>query len=108
MCIRDSPGTHLSEALIANILKDLTEEGIELSTKDYLGRELPNVGVSAVKGGLKFLKDFVKVETLGDYLGERNIIEITTESGWNSEDTFQRIDSHFFLISSLVENYKNE
>ena len=99
------PGKYLSESLITQLVDDMSGNGIDLSTRDYLGRELPKPGVSAVKGGLRFLKDLVQVQTLGDYLREKRIIEITTESGWNSQDTFQRVDSHFLLVSSLIEHY---
>jgi len=64
------PGKHLSSELVEKLLNDVTAKGIVLSTEDYLGRELPTPGVSAVKGGLKFLKNMARVETLGDYLGK--------------------------------------
>jgi len=62
------PGKYLSSDLVEKLLNDVTAKGIVLSTEDYLGRELPTPGVSAVKGGLKFLKNMARVETLGDYL----------------------------------------
>ncbi len=52
--------------------------------------------------------DYVKSnpDILGDYASKRAIIEITTESGWNSQDTFQRVNSHTFVISSFVDHYE--
>jgi len=73
-----------------------------LSTEDYFGKKLKVAGNSKIKGGLKFLKKLVQVQALGgDYLAKKGIVEITTESGWNSQDTFQRVNSHVFVISSL-------
>ena len=97
---------HLKDELLHQLLKDTEEKGIVLSTEDYLGRKLKIAGNSKITGGLKFLKNLVQVQALGDYAAKRDIIEITTESGWNSQDTFQRVNSHVFVISSLVDNYK--
>ena len=45
------------------------------------------------------------MQALGDYVSDKGIMEITTESGWKSTDRFQRVNSHMFLILSLVDNY---
>ena len=97
---------HLADKLLFQLLADIENKGITLATKDYLGQKLKVPGNSKIKGYLKYLKNLVQVQTLGDYAAERAIIEITTESGWNSQDTFQRVNSHVFAISSIVEHYK--
>lgn len=97
----------LDDELLFQILNDTENNGIVLSTEDYFGKKLKVAGNSKIKGGLKFLKKLVQVQALGgDYLAKKGIVEITTESGWNSQDTFQRVNSHVFVISSLVDNYK--
>lgn len=97
------PGQQLSETL----LLDLQRQGVELSSQDYLGRSLNVPGISKVEGVLKSLKKMANVQSLGDYLAQNNIIEITTETGWNSLDTFKRVDSHFLLMGSVVDHYEN-
>jgi len=97
---------HLSDELLVQILTDTKSMGITLATQDYLGQKLKVPGNSKIKGPLKFLKNLVQVQALGDYASKRAIIEITTESGWNSQDTFQRINSHIFAISSFVDHYE--
>jgi len=98
---------HLKDPLLFQLLEDTQEKGIVLSTEDYFGRELKVAGNSKINGGLKFLKNIARVQALGDYASKRGMIEITTESGWNSQDTFQRVNSHVFVISSLVDHYQN-
>lgn len=99
---------HLEEELLFQILEDTKTMGITLAREDYLGQKLKVPGNSKVKGHLKFLKNLVQVQALGDYAAEKDIIEITTESGWNSQDIFQRVNSHVFAISSFVDNYKKD
>jgi len=77
-----------------------------LSKEDYFGRKLKVHGNSKLKWHLKLLKKISGIQTLGDYADDNDIIEITTESGWNSHDTFQRVNSHVFVISSFVDNYE--
>jgi len=101
------PGPHLGESLAQTILTDLESQGITLATIDYLGRNLQSKGQSKVSGLLKIAKHLVRVESLGDYLADKGIIEITTESGWNNADTFQRVNSHVLLIRSVVSNTRN-
>ena len=100
------PGKYLDSNLRNEILQDIETQGIELATKDYFGKDLTPPGISEVRGIMKFLKKVVRVQSLGDYLAERGIIEITTESGWNSQDTFQRVNSHSLLIASVIDNYE--
>ena len=97
---------HLEDKVLFQMLKDTERLGIVLATEDYLGQKLKVPGNSKIKGHLKFLKNLVQVQALGDYASKRGIIEITTESGWNSQDTFQRVNSHVFTISSFVDNYE--
>ena len=97
---------YLKEELLLKLLKDTEGQGIALATKDYLGRDLAIAGNSKIEGFLKFLNGLLQVQALGDYASEKEIIEITTESGWNSKDKFQRVNSHAFLILSLIDNYE--
>lgn len=99
---------HLKDKLLFQLLEDIENMGITLATEDYLGQKLKVPGNSKIKGHLKFLKNLVQVQALGDYASKREIIEITTESGWNSQDTFQRVSSHVFVISSFVDNYEKK
>lgn len=99
------PGPHLSLQLRHLLLEEVSNKGVQLATSDYLGRDLKTPGTSEVKGILKILKNIAQVQSLGDYLASKNIIEITTESGWNSLDTFKRVDSHFLLIEALVNHF---
>jgi len=99
---------YLEDELLFKLLEDTEKNGIKLSTEDYLGQELKVRGNSKIKGHLKFLKNLVQVQALGDYASKRGIIEITTESGWNSQDTFQRVNSHVFAISSFIDNYQKK
>ena len=96
----------LPNELLFKILNDVESKGVTLSVEDYFGRKLETAGNSKISGVLKFLNKVVKVEALGDYVTKKNIIEITTESGWNSSDEFQRINSHLYTILSVVDNYK--
>lgn len=96
----------LEEQLLIGILKDIEDQGVILTTKDYLGQKLHMPGNSKIKGYLKFLKNLFKIQALGDYATDRGIIDMTTESGWNSEDTFQRVDSHVLVICSFLDRYK--
>ena len=97
---------YLADELLLKLLEDTKSKGITLAKEDYLGQKLKIPGNSKIKGPLKFLKNLVQVQALGDYAAERDIIEITTESGWNSLDTFQRVNSHVIAISSFVDNFK--
>ena len=96
---------YLNDELLIKMLQQTKNKGIQLATKDYLDRDLPIAGSSKITGGLKFLNTLLQVQALGDYASAKEIIEITTESGWNSKDKFQRINSHVYLILSLVDNY---
>lgn len=96
---------YLKEELLFKMLQQTEKKGIQLATKDYLDRDLPIAGNSKIAGGLKFLNTLLQVQALGDYASEKEIVEITTESGWNTADRFQRINSHVFLILSLIDNY---
>lgn len=96
---------YLKDALLLQLLKDTKEKGIQLATKDYLEQELPLSGNSKISGGLKLLNKILRVQALGDYASQKGIMEITTESGWNSNDRFQRVNSHVFLLLSLIDNY---
>lgn len=100
------PGQHLEPTLSDTLLLDVQRQGVELSTQDYLGRALTKPGISKVEGVLKSLKNLANVQSLGDYLAQQNIIEITTETGWNSLDTSKRVDPHFLLIGSVIDNYE--
>ena len=96
---------YLKDELLRKLLNETAEKGIQLATKDYLEQELTIPGNSKIKGGLKLLNKILQVQALGDYVSDKGIMEITTESGWNSEDSFQRVNSHVFLLLSLVDNY---
>jgi len=96
----------LEDTLLFKILKDIEDQGIMLATKDYLGQRLHTPGNSKIKGYLKFLKNLFKVQALGDYAMDRGIIDITTESGWNAEDIFQRVNSHVLVICSFLDHYQ--
>ena len=96
---------YLKDAVLKKILKETAAKGIQLSTKDYLGQELSMPGNSKISGGLKLLNKIVQVQSLGDYASQKEIVEITTESGWNTADRFQRTNSHVFLLLSLIDNY---
>ena len=82
------PGLHLFPELAAKILASVEEQGIELAIKDYLGRTLAAPGQSSVTGALKMLKNLIAVQSLGDYVAPKGIVEITTESEWGSDDNF--------------------
>lgn len=97
---------HLDDGLLLKLLKDTENSGIVLSNKDYLGRALKIKGNSKISGVFKLFNKLAKVQALGDYVSEKGIVEITTESGWNSKDRFQRINSHALIVSSLIKNYK--
>ena len=90
---------YLENELLFKILKDTKSMGITLATEDYLGQQLKVPGNSKIKGPLKFLKKLVQVQALGDYAAKRGIIEITTESGWNSQDTCQRVNGCLLYTS---------
>lgn len=96
---------YLNDELLVKMLQETEEKGIQLSTKDYLGRELPMAGNSKITGSLKLLNKILQVQALGDYATDKGIVEITTESGWNTKDRFQRVNSHVLLVLSLIDNY---
>lgn len=98
----------LKHSLLISVLNDLEEKGIQLSVKDYFGRKLKLKGNSKISGVLKLFNKIFKVDALGDYVTEKGIIEITTESSWNTKDNLQRVQSHVFLIASLLDHFKAE
>jgi len=100
------PSSHMPLALTQKILDDIVKNGVRLSQKDYWGRTLKIPGCSQVAGFMKVLSKLIQVQSLDDYVEKRGIPVITTESGWNSPDTFQRIDSHLHLIRSVVKRYQ--
>ena len=99
------PGPHLDDDYLAALLAALETQSVQLATDDYLGRRLETPGRSRVSGVLKTLKHLVQVQSLGDYLAERDIVEITTETGWNNEDPKQRITPHVALIIEVLRTF---
>ncbi len=99
------PNKHLNSDLRNKIINDIEAQNINLATQDYFGRSLVIPGVSKISGMMKFFETIVQVESLSDYINKMGIIEITTESGWNSQDTFQRVNSHLIFIASIIDNY---
>jgi len=97
---------YLEDDLLFQILKETENQGVSLAKKDYLGQNLEIAGNSKIKGHLKFFKNIMQVQAIGDYASEREIIDITTESGWNSQDSIQRINSHVYSILSFVDNFR--
>ena len=99
------PNQLVPQSLSIELLNHLKTSGVKLATKDYLGRKLKHSGISEISGALKIFKKIVKLQPLSDYAEEKGILEITTESGWNTDDALQRIDSHKLLIIKLLEIY---
>ena len=99
------PNALVPKSLSIELVNYLKNSGIHLASKDYLERKLKEQGISEISGALKILKKIVKLQPLSDYAEEKGILEITTESGWNTDDALQRIDSHKLLIIKLLEIY---
>ncbi len=101
------PSIHVSQPLIDKVLQDVSQQGVNLSIKDYWGRELPQHGCSRVSGMMRRLGNILRVESLDDWVEDREIPVITTESCWNSEDQFQRVDSHVYAVQSVIDSLDN-
>ncbi len=102
------PGVHVQKDLIQRILEHLEKNGIELATVDYFGRKLKPPGISNTnKGYLNILKNIIRLQPLADYTDENKIPSLTPESGWQSEDLKQRVNSHVFLINAVIDNFGN-
>lgn len=97
----------LPNNLLNQLLTEVESKGIRLATTDYFGRELKTPGNSKINGLFRIFKNVVQVQDLEDYITPKGIIEITTESGWNTNDRFQRINSHVFVVLSMLHNYAN-
>lgn len=95
----------LPKKLLNQLLAEVKEKGITLATTDYFGRKLETPGNSKINGFFKIFKNIVEVQDLENYITPKGIIEITTESGWNSNDHFQRIYGHVFTVLSIVNQH---
>lgn len=101
------PTKEVNRQLCFDILKSIEHDGILLSTEDYhMGRELTPPGFSPLKGIGKFFSKLFSVQPLDDFVAKSGIPLITTESGWNSPDPFQRIDSHLLFIDGVIEHFE--
>lgn len=95
----------LKDELLVKILEDSKNQGIQLASKDYFGRNLQIEGNSKISGVLKLFNRLFRVQALGDYVTPKGIVEITTESDWNTSDQVQRVQSHVFSILSAVDHF---
>ena len=100
---------HPNECVKINLLKKVLEDiqmgGISLAKKDYWGRELKQNGISQVNGIVRLILKLTHPNSLDDYSEENKIAQITTESGWNSSDYKQRVESHLLLFKSVINNF---
>ncbi len=96
------PNEQVSDNMVAELLAEVEAKGVQLSEVDYWGRPMKTKGCSRVTGIMKLLAKLIKVEALEDYVSDRKIPVITTESGWAALEMDQRIDSHVHLINSVI------
>ncbi|MEL7118783.1 MAG: DUF2817 domain-containing protein [Bacteroidota bacterium] len=102
------PDPFSSDHFHNEILSAIEKEGIELATTDYFGKKMKVKGNAIISPFMRFLGSLIGVESLEQLVESRKISVITTESGWNSTDLFQRIDSHVLLFKAVIKYFENK
>jgi hypothetical protein len=83
------------------VIDSLRSTGVVLSTSSFLDTRLRDPGYEHEGRAKTFMKQLIRLQSLGAFAYEHNVGTLTTESPWSSRDLASRVEAHVAVVRAV-------